>query len=146
MHVSSRLVLCGLGIIAVTVIGCAPTQRNSNGDSGTMVTTLSKLANPDQNIGALNSAELQILVSDLPSLVQQMPQLGLELPEGFSLPALNDQEAEALEQFLDDNGISTYEDLGDLASAVESGDVEIPAILMDKWEAFSAQFGRPRPA
>jgi hypothetical protein len=146
MHAPSRLVLCLLGIITLPIIGCSPGTTNGNGDSGSLVTTLSKLADPNNNIGALNSAELQILVAELPALAERMPQLGLELPPGMSLPSLTDEEAEALEEFLDESGINTYEDLGDLAGAIESGEVEIPDILMEKWEAFSTQFGRPRPA
>ena len=141
-----RLALCTLVIIAPVIVGCSPAATNSNGDRGTLVSTLTKLAQPEDNIGALNSAELQILFEQLPSMSTQLSQLGIVLPEGFSLPALTDEQAEALEQFLDDYGVGTYEDLDDLGAAVASGTVEIPTILVDAWEAFVVQFGRPRPS
>jgi hypothetical protein len=143
---AARITLCILGIAALPIWGCAPATVNSNGDRGTLISTLTKLADPDNNIGSLNSAELQILFEQLPSLSSQLSQFGIELPDGITLPALSDAEAEALEQFLDDYGVNTYEDLADLATAVESGQVQIPAPLMDAWEAFVAQFGRPRPS
>lgn len=145
MRISARLTVCALGIPAFAIIGCSPATVNTNGDRGTLLSTVSKLADPANNIGALNSAELQILVTELPVLIEQLPQLGFSLPEGLSLPSLSDAEAEALEQFLDDNGVNTYEDLADLAEAVAAGQVEIPPILLEAFEAFAAQFGRPRP-
>lgn len=140
-----RAALCPLVIIALTLVGCAPASSNGNGDRGTLLSTLGKLTDPVENIGALNSAELQILFRDLPALAEQLRQLGIVLPEGISLPALSDAEAEALEQFLDDYGVNTFEDLADLATAIEQGEVEVPAILMEAWEAFVSQFARPRP-
>jgi hypothetical protein len=140
-----RVALYAIGIIALAIVGCAPATTNSNGDRGTLLSTLTKLSDPADNIGALNSAELQILFEEFPSLIEQLSQLGVELPEGISLPTLSDAEAEALEQFMNDYGVHSYEDLDELAAAIESGEVEIPAILVDAWEAFVAQFGRPRP-
>jgi len=145
MRNAARFAVCLLGLAAFSVAGCSPPTTNGNGDSGTLVSTLTKLANPEENIGALNSAELQILVTDLPALAEQLPQLNLQLPPGMPLPELDDQEAEALEQFLTDNGVSTFEHLGDLAEAIEAGTVQIPDILLDDFESFAAQFGRPRP-
>jgi hypothetical protein len=135
----------GLALLA-TSSGCgAGGTSNSNGDTGTVLSTVTKLTNPDNNIGALNSAELQILVTELPALVEQFPQLGLQIPPGMEMPQLTDAQAEALEQFLDANNVNTFEDLADLATLVQSGQVQIPDELMSLWEEFAAQFGRPRP-
>jgi hypothetical protein len=145
MREAVRFSICLLGLAAFSMAGCSPPTSNSNGDSGTLISTLTKLANADENIGALNSAELQILVTQLPALAEQLPQLSIQLPPGMTLPELDDQEAEALEQCLTENNVSTFEDLSDLAEAVVAGTIQIPGILLDDFEAFAAQFGRPRP-
>ncbi len=145
MRNAARFAVCLLGLAAFTIAGCSPPTSNANGDRGSVVSTLTKLADPEENVGALNSAELQILVTQLPALAEQIPQLASQLPPGMTLPELDDQEAEALEQFLEQNGVSTFEDLGDLAATIEAGTVQIPDILLDDFEAFAAQFGRPRP-
>ncbi|MGQ9651924.1 MAG: hypothetical protein ACUVXJ_17605 [Phycisphaerae bacterium] len=136
---------CVVVMMFLPFAGCSPPAVNSNGDRGTVLSTLTKLADPVKNIGALNSAELQILVTQLPSLTDELAKLGFYLPPDISLPDLDDEEAEALEQFLAANGVNTFEDLADLGSAVASGLVQIPEILEDDFDAFVAQFGRPRP-
>lgn len=147
MQHSTRFLISLFSVaIVLPLVGCSPATVNGNGDRGTLLTTLTKLADPADNIGALNSAELQILVTELPSLADELSQLGLSLPPDISLPELDDEEAEALEQFLAENGVNTFEDLADLATAVAGGQVQIPEILQDDFDAFAAQFGRPRPA
>lgn len=146
MRNRTRMAVCALGFASMSLAGCSPVATNSNGDSGTLLSTLTKLANPDKNIGALNSAELQILVAELPTLAERLPQLSVQLPPGITLPELDDEEAEALEQFLAANGVATFEDLGALAEAVTAGTVQIPEVLLDDFEAFALQSGRPRPA
>ena len=145
MRNTARFAAYAIVIALFVAAGCSPATVNSNGDRGSLVSTLTKLVNQEQNIGALNSAELQVLVTQLPALAEQIPALATQLPPGMTLPELDDEEAEALEQFLDENGVSTFEDLADLAAAVEAGTVQIPEILLDDFEAFAAQFGRTRP-
>ena len=43
----TRLALCTLVIIAPVIVGCSPAATNSNGDRGTLVSTLTKLAQPE---------------------------------------------------------------------------------------------------
>ncbi|HPD28482.1 MAG TPA: hypothetical protein PLL20_00690 [Phycisphaerae bacterium] len=146
MRSRTRLVGSCIGaMMFLPLAGCSPPTVNSNGDRGTVLSTLTKLTDPVKNIGALNSAELQILVTQLPTLTDELAKLGFYLPPDIALPDLDDQEAEALEQFLAANGVNTFEDLADLASAVTAGLVQIPEILQDDFDAFAAQFGRPRP-
>lgn len=147
MRYGERVLTCLFSLITgLLVMGCSPATVNTNGDRGTLVSTLTKLTDPEENIGALNSAELQILVTQWPTLSEQLAQLGVSLPPDLSLFELDDEEAEALEQFLAENGVHTYEDLADLAAAVAGGLVQIPEILVDDFDAFAAQFGRLRPA
>ena len=128
-------------------VGCFPAiapNTNSNGDSGTLISTVSKLADPEENIGALNSAEWQILADEVEEVLAMLPEdLNLPIPEDFELPPLSDEEAEAIENFLDDNNVQTYEDLVPLSEAIIAGEVEVPPELVELWEELVSQFVPP---
>jgi hypothetical protein len=94
------------------------------------------MSNPsDPPIGDLNPDELQILTDNLTALAGQ---LGYSLPEGVTISSLTDEQAQAIADFLDDNGVTYLSDLQNLASSIESGEIELPATLQDLAEAMGA--------
>jgi len=64
----------------------------------------------------------------------------LPLPPGAALPTLTDEQAEALEQFLDVNNVNTSADLSELAAQIEAGTVEVPPELVELGEELFGQF------
>jgi len=147
-RLTSILIVCVLGLALMALSnGCAPgAARNDNGDRGSLLTVMAKLGDPNNNIGALNSAELQIFLAYLPSLAEQFPQLGIVIPPGVEMPQLSDSEAESLETFLDANNVNTFADIGALALLVQAGQVEVPDDLTSFWAEFIAQFDQSQPA
>ncbi len=136
----------GLTLLALSN-GCAPgAARNDNGDRGSLLSVMTKLGDPNNNIGALNSAELQIFLAYLPTLAEQFPQLGIVIPPGVEMPQLSDAQAEAMEAFLDTNNVNTFDDLAALALLVQAGQVQVPDELTTFWTDFIAQFSPAQPA
>jgi len=131
-----------VGALAV-VVGCPlPTARtNGNGDSGTVLSTGVKLASG--SIGELNSAEWQIFTEDLPDILNSVPGASVPLPEGVTLPTLTDAQAEAIEQFLDDNNVNTFDDIEGLAQRIADGEVQLPPELQELWESLASQGTTP---
>ncbi len=134
MRFPFRMGLCVLAaVVLIAVVGC-PDPRTTNQGGGSLVTVATKLmSNPsDPPIGDLNPDELQILTDNLTTLAGQ---LGYSLPEGVTISSLTDEQAQAIEDFLDDNGVTYLSDLENLASSIESGEIELPAALQDLAEA-----------
>ena len=134
MHFPSRIGLCVLSAIVLTaVVGC-PDPRTSNQGGGSLLTVATTLlSNPsDPPIGDLNPDELQILTDNLAMLAGQF---GYSLPEGATISSLTDEEAQAVVDFLDNNGVTYLSDLENLASSVESGEIELPDALGELAEA-----------
>ena len=130
MRFPSRIGLCVLSAVVLTVgVGC-PDARTSNQGGGSLLTVMTTLlSNPEcLPIGELNPDELQILMDNLQMLAGQF---GYSLPEGVIISSLTDEQAQAIADFLDDNGIVCLSDLQNLASNVESGEVEMPDGLME---------------
>jgi hypothetical protein len=144
MHMRTKVLALVAGMTAVALLGgCAPgisTTTNSNGDSGSVITTGVKLIN-DQ-LGELNSAEWQILVTELPTVVQAVPgadQLPVDLANA-DLPDLTDAQAEALETFLDQQQVESFEDINGLAQDIATGEAQVPAELQSLWLDLVAAF------
>ncbi len=137
MRFPFRMGLCVLSaVVLIAVVGC-PDPRTTNQGGGSLLTVAAKLMSnsSDPPIGDLNPDELQILTDNLTTLAGQF---GYSLPEGVTISSLTDEQAQAIEDFLDDNGVTYLSDLQNLASSIESGEIELPAVLQDLAEAMGA--------
>jgi hypothetical protein len=137
MRFPFRMGLCVLAaVVLIAVVGC-PDPRTTNQGGGSLLTVAAKLmSNPsDPPIGDLNPDEMQILTDNLAMLAGQF---GYSLPEGVTISSLTDEQAQAIADFLDDNGVTYLSDLQNLASSIESGEIELPAALQDLAEAMGA--------
>jgi len=134
MHSPSRIGLCVLSAVVLILVAGCPGTRTSNQGGGSLVTVVTKLLSDPTclPIGDLNPDELQILMDNLVILAGQF---GYALPEGAVIPSLTDEQAQAIADFLDDNGIVCLADLENLALSVESGEVEVPDGLMELADA-----------
>lgn len=134
MRLPSRFGLVVLSAMVLTaVVGC-PDTRTSNQGGGSLITVaITLLSDPNcMPIGNLNADELQILVDNLSLLTWQ---LGYSLSPNITIPSLTDEQAQAIADFLDDNGIVCVAELENLAANVESGEVEMPDGLVEVLEA-----------
>ncbi len=134
----------GLVTMLVTMVflaGCGYTsqQTNSYGDSGSTITALKKLQ--AGAIGELNSMEWQLIFEDLPSLIEMAASMGIEIPidDSIELPTLTEEQAKALENFLKENNVMTFNDLAWLATQVIAGEVEVPEELIEVWDVLLEQ-------
>lgn len=120
-------------MVLTAVVGC-PDSRTSNQGGGSLLTvTTTLLSDPScLPIGELNPDELQILLDNLTLLAGQF---GYSLPPDVTIPSLTDDQAQAVADFLDDNGIVCADDLQNLAANVESGEVDMPDGLLELLEA-----------
>ena len=137
MRFPFRMGLCVLAaVVLIAVVGC-PDPRTTNQGGGSLLTVAAKLMSSpsDPPIGDLNPDELQILTDNLTTLAGQF---GYSLPEGVTISSLTDEQAQAIEDFLDDNGVTYLSELQSLSSSIESGEIELPAALQDLAEAMGA--------
>jgi len=138
MRSPNRIGICVLSaIVLIAVVGC-PDTRTSNQGGGSIITVAAKLmTNPsDPPIGDLNPDELQVLADNMTTLAGMA---GITLPEGVTIPSLTDDEASAIEDFLEANGVNNLSDLQSLASAIEAGTIDVPDSLM----SLAAALGMP---
>lgn len=126
---------------AVLLAGCGYTsqQTNSYGDSGSTITAMKKLQ--AGAIGELNSMEWQLIFEDLPSLIEMAASMGIEIPidSSIELPTLTEEQAKALENFLKENNVMTFNDLAWLAAQIIAGEVEVPEELVEVWDVLVEQ-------
>lgn len=104
-----------LALLMLTV-GC-PTVRTSNQGGGSIITVGQKMA--EGNVGDLTADEWQIAADNLPMIAEFA---GIDLT-GVTLPSLTDEQAQAIVDLLDENGIQSFDDFATL------GEIEIPAEL-----------------
>jgi len=137
MRFPSRIGLCVLSAIVLLAVAGCPDPRTTNQGGGSLLTVADKLASnlSDPPIGDLNPDELQILTDNLTMLAGQF---GVSLPEGVTIPSLTDEQAQAIEDFLDDNGVTYLSDLENLSASIESGEIELPDALRELAEAMGA--------
>ncbi len=130
-----------MGLVAmlatlVFLAGCGYTSlhTNSYGDSGSTITALKKLQ--AGTIGELNSMEWQLIFEDLPGLLEMAASMGIEIPidSSIELPTLTEEQAKALENFLKENNVTTFNDLAWLVTQIISGEVEVPEELVEVWD------------
>ncbi|GMU23147.1 MAG: hypothetical protein AMXMBFR13_32300 [Phycisphaerae bacterium] len=79
------------------------------------------------NIGSLAACEWQVLVDSLQTFA---PMAGIDL-SGLTIPSLTDDQAQAIADFLANNGINTP---NDMLAMIESGQVgvdDIPPVLLE---------------
>jgi len=94
-------------VLLITSAGCSPAASAIN-----------KLQSGE--IGTITATEWQALA-------------GLGAQFGFQIPQLTDEQANAVVQFLDDNGIQT---IADLELAIREGTLEVPDNLIELFENF----------
>jgi len=113
--------------LLITAIGCFNLDpRTSNQGGGSLLTAVGKITS--DRIGDLTADEFQILADQAADIVAQYE---VDLGELGGLPALRDDQAAAIVQFLDDNNVRTEEDLERLAQQIDAGQVVVPQILID---------------
>lgn len=115
---------------AVTVIllptlllttGCGADPRTSNQGGGNIITAGSKVASGE--LTSLTPDEIQILGDQLSNFVEGAPDVDL-----------TDEQAEVIEQVLEENGIDTIEDA--IALSQNPGDIVIPDEFLDLFAGF----------
>jgi hypothetical protein len=122
--VAKRPLMLAMGVSLVAFAGC------TGGSCGNILTILAKIG-PEKNIGSLTACEWQTLFSELPTVAQTF---AVDL-QGYTIPQLNDEEAQAIVDFLAANGITTVDGL---FAAVESGAVtieDVPPVLLQLFAA-----------
>jgi len=134
MRFPSQMGLVVLSAIVVTSVAGCPDARTSNQGGGNLLTVATTLLSDPAclPVGELNPDELQVLVDNLTLLAGQ---IGYSLPPDIAIPSLTDEQAQAIADFLDDNGIVCLAALESLAADVESGAVEMPDGLVEVLEA-----------
>jgi len=110
--------------ILISTAGCPQVDtRTSNQGGSNLISLGMKLGNND--LGGMNPDDWQVLTDNLPQFATL---LGIDTG-GITLPAMSDEEAAALDAFLEANGVASIEDLDNLAAGIAAGEVEIPADL-----------------
>lgn len=137
---SSKLVLsvCA-GLLAIT-LGCAPPvdERTTNQGGGSLLSIAAKVAGDSQcvPIGTFTPDEWQIAADQWPQL---LPMIGQQMPVGITIPTLDDAQAQAITDFLAANSVTCLSELEALGPGIESGEIIVPAALIELAESLGAQ-------
>ena len=137
----SKLILgLSAGLLAVS-LGCAPPvdERTSNQGGGSLLSIAAKVAGDSQcmPIGTFTPDEWQIAADQLPQL---LPMIGQQLPAGLAIPTLEDAQAQAITDFLAAISVTCVSELEALGPAIESGEIIVPAALIELAESLGAEF------
>jgi len=125
---NALLVLACLALVGST--GCFGEHRTSNQGGGTLISAGTKIASG--SIGSITPDEWQILCDNAQTLAAQYgAQFGFD-PSTVQFPVLTDEQAQAVVDFLADNGITT---ITQLEAAIRAGTLQIPESLMGMFQS-----------